>query len=373
MKRGLKFFPVAALFAALVANVFSACSPPNDPPVDNRKLVLTADKYALTADGVDKIDFTVKFDGEDVTTLSQVCDPDGLCLLTPVFTTTEPGQYHFYASYDPDATGNVIKSDVIVITADEAFDPAKFNPERAVKKNVAFFVWTSTYCAPCFTYKTYMKEIREGSAEDRVVEANFYTDPADCRPEVIGSPEYLRGTINQMMADGRFTLSYQPEIIIELREDLTGTSLPSETTVRAKINSFSVNNPRTAVKVASVRTDGKIEGTVTVGAREAGEYFVGLFLTEDHISGPQLGYGAGYDHTNVVREMGTENIFGESLGAMAAGDTADYEFSMPAAGHYNPENLSVVVYTMYMEDGHAVIDNSLKVTANGNSDYNYAD
>ncbi len=374
MKIVLKLILIATMFAG----VFTACdTPAQDPPPIKPILALTADRYSLDADGVDNIVFTVKLDGEDVTEDSQVCIVDGNCLLTNDFSTTEAGTYRFYASYYFDGDiDNVIKSEEITVVANDVSDPEAFDPGKAVKKNVVFFVWTSTYCVPCYDYKVYMKKIRETYSEGTIVEANFYTDPADVRPTVIGSPEYLRNTINQTMADGRFRLAYQPEILVEFREDLTGTSLPTETTVRAAVNKYVVVSPRTAIKVDALQSDDKVEATVTIGAREADEYTIGIFLTEDHISGPQVGHGAGYDHINVVREMGTEDITGDSIGTIAAGQTIDKTFSFDLSEvqyGYNPDNLFLVVYVTYKEDGYTVIDNTRKIPANGLSGYEYAE
>ncbi len=371
MKKAFKLF----LASVLLTGAFYACDTKTPEPPAEPEFVLTADKYAMIADGVDEVTFTATLDGEDVTASSQYCT-DVFCYTSPVFTTAEPGAYKFHATYE--LNGETIQSNEITITAKEVepVEPTEFDPSKAIKKNVAFFTWTGTWCPYCGVYKGTMKGVVEDYG-DNIVELYLYTTPPNTPgyPEAIGCPLAVRRTEGQLSTDGRFPLQGYPHTVVDFQRVLSG-AVPEGQIISA-YNACVGNSPKTGVMVNSVLSDTEVNVTVTVGAKEEGEYAIGIFLVEDHIIAVQSNGGSQYDHTNVAREIGvdsTRSLFGESVGAMTVGQTIEKQFTMNVADNYKPENLSILVYTLYNnESGKPVIDNAVKVTANGLTGYNYAE
>ncbi len=118
---------------------------------------------------------------------------------------------------------------------------------------------------------------------------------------------------------------------------------------------------------------GRVDATVTIGAKEAGDYSIGIFLVEDNVSAFQVGApGSIYNHADIVRHLGTD-LFGDAIGSMTAGQTIEKEFTMTIEDSYKLEDLSLVIYTTYKEGGYSVIDNIVKVPAAGQTGFNYAD
>ncbi len=334
MKKVLGLFLTAALFAG----VFTACGPTE---TTTPELKLTADNDVVAVG--EKVTFTVKLGDKDVTADSQICDPDGMCLMGNEWTPAETKEYSFYASYGD------LKSDYIYV---DVTGPA-FDASKDIHKNVAFFTWTATWCGPCYGYKTYMKNVLK-TLSDNIVQVNLHTAYVANQPDDIHNPKKsglephasLNNVDNQLKVEGRFKIGGWPTSIADLRKDLVDGKplVPTEANIRSAYTAYIGNAPKTGVSVNSNITD-KISASVTVGAKEAGEYYIGAFLVEDHITASQNGGGSKYDHTNVARQMGVSNLFGDSLGAMTAGQTVNKEFTFDLDSKYKTENLFIVCRT----------------------------
>ena len=94
--KSMKYFGYA-LCAAAVA--FASCTP--NPVEEEKKLQLAADRTEITADGTEKVTFTVKFGNEDVTASAEIRNAaTEQAIEGNVFSTDTPGDYEFVASYD---------------------------------------------------------------------------------------------------------------------------------------------------------------------------------------------------------------------------------------------------------------------------------
>ena len=70
--KSMKYFSYALCAAALA---FASCTQPTNGNVGGDKdLVLSASKSEITADGTDKVTFTVKYGEEDVTANASIAD-----------------------------------------------------------------------------------------------------------------------------------------------------------------------------------------------------------------------------------------------------------------------------------------------------------
>ncbi len=89
-------------------------------------LYLSVDNNVIRADGEHLAEFTVFYGGEDITDQMvpggdlQICDPDGVCLAFPAFSTDTPAEYHYTAKLW-DSSGDmpvlVAESNSVTITA----------------------------------------------------------------------------------------------------------------------------------------------------------------------------------------------------------------------------------------------------------------
>ncbi len=115
------------LFAAAIvlAGTLTACGGDDDAP--DVKLELSADKYTIEADGVQEVVFTVKFNGEVVTDLSEI-KVGTTTLEGNTWVATETGTFKFTARYEGNVSNEVsIRATEpdgplpLVLTADDDF------------------------------------------------------------------------------------------------------------------------------------------------------------------------------------------------------------------------------------------------------------
>lgn len=339
-------------------------------------LEVTADKESIVADGTDVVSFTVLKDGEeDITEVEgvQVCmeGEGGVCLVNTGngfnYSTEEHGEYKFYATYKD------VKSPLITVTAAKApvnVGEATLSTTRTLHKNVSFFIYTATWCGPCWYYKGYMKNVI-AKYGDNITTVSIHGHSSD---KIDNSNIHLT-LESQMKAGTDLFIGGFPTSICEFRETLGDTGkIPTQAQTEAAYNKYVAYPAKTGIKVESAINDDKVEATVTVGAQVADTYYVGIMLIEDHVIAYQANGGNEYDHTNVFRKMGSANILGDELGAIAAGEEKTKTYSIPVEYKYNTDNLYLLVYTLYKdsETDKFVVANSVKAAVYGNAGYIYA-
>ncbi len=318
-------------------------------------LGLRANKTKIYADGMDEIRFTVMQGNFDVTNFVQVCMPTGQCLLKPVFTTTTPGTYEFYAAYAsaPDNKSNTVTIEVVPAVTDSGFDPAK-----ALQKNVTYFTFTATWCGPCYSFKQEMKTFlgRYGSNASVV---NLYHSNSE--PEVDAS-DFINPFTQQLGSAG-LQMNSVPTTYVDLSSTIVGSSGHGNNYINhilAPFRNSMESAAQTGIRVESFLEGGKVNVSVSAGAKAAGTYRIGVFLTEDNIVCYQNGGGNNYNHTDVFRQSASIDIFGDELPTMNAGDVKSVNYSFDIHASYNPDNLSLVVYTLRESGGKWIVDNSVK-------------
>ena len=112
--KSMKYFSYALCAAALA---FASCTQPtNGNGGGDKDLVLSASKSEITADGTDKVTFTVKYGEEDVTANASIADAaTGEVLSGSEFATETAGSYEFVASYDGKES-NKVKVDATAVS-----------------------------------------------------------------------------------------------------------------------------------------------------------------------------------------------------------------------------------------------------------------
>jgi thiol-disulfide isomerase/thioredoxin len=372
---------VKYLFAALI---FGAASMSCDggEPVTQEDLLLKVDKPNILADGEDTATFTVLQGDVDVTDKCSICIVGASCLPSNVFFTTDPGELVFYAYFTEDALKeNHQESNHVTLVANEAgnTDPAAdFDPTKRLDKSVTFFVTTATWCEPCYYLKNTMKPI-EAQYGGRFVGVNLYTTEASSgKPsDPIVSTRIADTFLSQLQNEGGFNkLGGYPNVIVDLDYEV-GSSGGSATTqdIQDAYSEFYRHPVKTGIRFDSRvdQNEGTIEVAVTVGARQADTYKVGVILVEDHVEAAQAASGTDkYDHTRVLRDAATTNVFGDELGAMEVGDVRKREYSLELKSEYDVANLSVIVYTLCKNDsGKWAITGTAKAPVGIFNDFKY--
>lgn len=324
-------------------------------------LSMNMDRRTIFSDGKDKITFTVTFGGEDVTA-DAVVSVDGMPMDSNIFVTGTPGEYGFSAEYA--YAGKILETEVQTAKAIASLDD--FDVSKTIKKNVAFFTWTATWCNPCHAFKTMMHSLVD-DYDDSVVQVNIHT----ARDDAIGGNSVLADILSRLEEDGRFSITSYPTSIADWRRNvMPDMYMPSEDDVREVYGYCAGIDARTGIRVVSSVSGNDLSVEVTVGAGKTGDYSLAVFVTEDHIVAEQNGGGQAYDHTNVARNLETD-IFGDKLEHMEAGEMRSVDFVIPVESYWNLSNLHLVVYTLYEEEGYPVVDNVVKAPAADIFDFEY--
>lgn len=342
-----------------------SCGAPEGEKPMEEKLVLVPAKLTFSADGVDEVHFTVTRGGVDVTAEAQVCQTGKSCLTRPVFTTETPGDYEFYASLTNDTT---VKSDPVTITAITIDEP---EPDKAFRKNVTFFTFTGTWCAPCYTFKNTMKEVMEERG-DEVVSVNFYMT-SDAEVDLAEQNDYY----DQMTGAG-FDLGNIPASFVDLDTPLMDDEgQPSLEEIEATLATSAATPAPVGIRVDSEKSGPYINVEAEVFASVAGEYRIGILLVEDDIDARQMndttGYEEHYNHTNVLRTVAAGDVFGAPAVAIAEGEASTATHRFTVSSQMNAKNLSIVVYVLRYAADRWIIVNSVKATSTGLTDYRYVE
>lgn len=128
------------------------------------------------------------------------------------------------------------------------------------------------------------------------------------------------------------------------------------------------------VKIFYIRSDGTARIEVSLGAKEEGNYRLVAAIVEDNVVAYQNGYGAGYNHTNVLRYISDRRVLGPRNIGMSAGEEVSQSYSFTIDESIcNADNLAAVVYSLRYENGVLVADNAVKVALGDSIDYRYDD
>lgn len=323
-------------------------------------LSLDMDRRIIYADGTDKIMFTVMLDDEDVTA-DAVLSVDGVTMASNEFVTEIPGEYEFRAEYE--FNGKILETERL--TGKAVSELADYDPAKTSKKNVAFFTWTATWCSPCYSFKNIMKDVVEKYG-DRVVQVNVHTAMNDA----IGGGMALVDIMSRLEEDGRFEITGYPTSFADWRRNLRENLVPTENDVLEAYDYCTGIGAKTGIRVVSSVSNNLISAEITVGACESRDYSLAVFVTEDHVIAEQTGGGPEYDHTNVARTIETD-VFGDNLGYIEAGGMDNMNLVVPVQSNWNTKNIHFVVYTLYEEDGHPVVDNVVKAPVGDIFDFEY--
>ncbi len=354
------FYMAWASLALLVASCSGNTDEESVKPAE-KKLVLSADKTEIAADGVDAATFTVKLDGVNVTS-SAVITCDGEELEGATFSTEVAGQYTFKATLDG-ITSNSATVKAVASTP--------VGPVPTFDRHVCVFEFTGQWCANCPDgfQMLYFSLMSEYSSYRDFTHLIALHDNSGGQDDLAGE---MQATQLEMLHD--FKLEGYPSCVVDLRDGVMltqGNTSLLEGAVERSLNEY----PATCgVAVKSTCTDGKIDITARVTPSVDGDYRLAIFVVEDRIVGKQTDGGLvrdDYTHRHVARRMLSKSYRGDALGQMTAGVEVVREFTTEAAAEWNLENCEI--YAVAIDAEGRVNNVSVCHLNGGDTDYDYAE
>lgn len=332
-------------------------------PVDDAiQPVLSVSAPSVVADGVESVTFEVLYDGEDVSAKAQIwCSTTNEQLAQPTFTTTEQGNYSFYAIY------NGLQSNSVEVVATEAVEQGPHTSR--FERHVCLIDLTGTGCAFCPKgYRNIVLNITNNFIYSDFVHIMSFHDPASKLDNVV-DPMAIDVT-SQLIDD--YKVSGTPWYIVDLRDGGSLTDNAGQMTDYVDISTEEYPaHCDAAIKTTLNKDSGVCQVEVKVFAETADDYRLALFVVEDNVKGRQLDGSItheDYNHRHVVRQMLSGSYKGDNLGTIKAEQevTNSYEFQV---GDWNVEQMTVCALVI---DGTQTVNNVAECKVNNDEvDYKY--
>ena len=303
-------------------------------------IAIAADNHVIKADGKYSAEIRVtilnsKGENEDITAEAEIYrEGHDTPLDSPIFTTTQPGEYAFYAVY-----GFEISETIVVKAVDGVQNlPNDTDPSgTSFRQRMLLLQHTGTACPNCPKLMTPLRDLSEDEAYNAKyhhVASHSYNvdDPAYSDDAALLSNNVL-GVRNYPWLTANLTTEYT----------LDYTSLPSF------VDEHYRENASAGVSAAVSYTDGDVNANVSLKAGQDGKYRMAVWLLEDGIYGAQSSADASWQntHENCLRKMHgdsrTECVYGKNLGEMKKGESVDFIVSFDLDGNWKGEHCKVMV------------------------------
>ena len=228
---------------------------------------------------------------------------------------------------------------------------------------------TGTYCSNCPNLMTALKELSqldEYADKYQHVAAHSYNQEGD--------PAYSQAAANLSQA---FCDGYYPELTFNLTKENTGTSLALKT-ITDIIDNLHKDVADVGIAAAAGLSGNTVGVNVQIKAAKAGQYRIAAWVLEDGIRGKQEGASEDWmnTHSNAVRVMAGNTlnmrIYGEKMGELQPGQTAEKSFSIVLDEAWKSENCKVlVVVNAAGSDGRYDLANCMLCPIGGAVTYDY--
>lgn len=317
---------IIILFCAVACSLMGACGGGSEEDVhvpDGTGLVLSADKDTLYKSGYDKIVFTVKYDGLDVTDKSQILErASGTFVKKNEFSTTKLGEFIFTAQYNEE----VSKEIVITSVEQEYYLP-----------NLLVMHFTSTTCLNCPRMVNSIKTA-QAQAPGRILKMSLHG------PGTESDPMELQAYTQPLSQKYGCELMYPVAV-------LNGIRWWSEAGGYDDMKSFLPDRGDAGLALTT-----KIDGdnaTIEVHVKTMKSYSkpcsIAVLLVESSLVYPQLNADGTtlpyYVHDDVVRRYLTD-VMGDKLeeGELKVGKTLVKSYTYAISSLVRRENLDVIAY-----------------------------
>lgn len=347
----------------LAAAMLFACDEKSgtDPVVEGGEFRILVDKDVIQSNGTDASTLTVMLGDKDVTAESTIYDAENnvATLNGGKFTTTENGEYKFWATYGTNSTfsKDAFDNGLITIKAIPVPVPAKAkDPQESnlsFKHRVFLIQSTGTACKYCPGMVMIMRKAFDPAKMVLAAVHNF----AAGDPAYLAQPSY-----------GALGASGVPSVSIDFAS-VYGNYTDQKGLEDAISQRYNSTEAKVGISVNSVIEGDYLVARVSVKAAETGTYNVGAWLLEDGIYGKQLDeYGIkakdpdhNYDNhdncTRIADSRWNNSFVGFPLGEVEQGKTAEKTFVMNLKKDFKVENLHLAVFVTEASDeapGHRV-------------------
>lgn len=342
---------VTYILTVLSSAVLVCCEGNVDPQegdgtqdVPDGVLRIFADKTEITADGQDKVTFTVMFGKEDVSNAKTLQltrsyeggEPKYMSYGVNSFTTSTAGTYTFKAEYY--YAGKQYSDNEVEVTATEYFTGEK----KDYAQKVLGVYFTSTSCTSCPSAAAGIKKLQSAHPDDIYVVA-FHKYLALPDPMEIPQTEEFRNIL------GGFT--GLPRLFWNMR---TGTELIGPDFSESYSAELKAYVPSCGVSVSSQYDAATSKLTVDMGVTSnlPAVYRYIMFLVEDAIDEHDQN-GEYYVHDNVVRDVltpATGSRLNDNL-PFTVGVEVKAQASAQIPAEWDTANMRVVAAALRSDDG----------------------
>ncbi len=382
-------------FVCLSALLFVGCSADSEGSYNDgtKGLLLRADKYEIYDDGKDKVTFYVTLDGERLTDGYVIYDKNDNPLSGDTFSSTQMGEYEFWAEYGAAQTDGYTYVSVLAVppTAPENA-PVDSNPSATnFKRNVMLLQFTGTGCGYCPGVVTGIHQARElADWENR---DNFLVAAAHIGSYAGNDPAKLE---EGKIIDDVYAVTGYPDLVVDLKKG-TRNVYGNKEYIKSQVDKAMKRvdtKGGIAVNAAYHPDKQYVVLRAWVKAAATDSFRVGAWLLQDKIKATQtlasdvnkddrINYN---EHNNCIRAFrsqkskNSEDFTGLDLGTISAGETKSMEFNFPVKMKKwklkdeteAAENLRLLVFISTKEsDGSWCVNNVIEAPVNGEVSFQY--
>ena len=335
-------------------------------------LSLSADKPAVKANNWEKAIFTVKADGEDVTSsaviMKKITPTNFTALDNNEFLTDEAGTYTFYAIYED------VKSDEVNIEA--------IYVELAFLKSYSIIEFTSTACPICPLLTEELKTLQKSFLYPIHVIA-LHPSGKYCDSDLAGA---LGATAVNFVDNVPYVAIPPPLAIVDLYDPVHLYQRDTQTPLKKAIDRATLTRDRvsmTGMAVQSTTNGSKIDFRVSFKTIKTDNYHFFAFIVEDGVVNRQALEGHTMDPNFIFNNVATYKLAegdpysGVNIGTIVAGNETTRSFSIntdnfKTGRNVNLANCRIVCYTLRSKDGRTYfVDNVTSCPVTGSVRYLY--
>ena len=338
-------------------------------------LRIFADKERISADGKDKVVFTVAYGSSDVSQMSGMVisvEKDGrktsLAEGVNEFSTSAPGEYVFSASYDYGGLHYSDNSVKVAATVPEG------QLSSGYRQKMIAMQFTSTGCVNCPLLSEAIRNIQKNHP-DRIIPVAFHMDYDVADPMALSINEKFYRKVSDRndysiglpMFAFNFRKSSQ-HIINEYAKIESELQLESE-----------LYPPVCGVALETSYDESSRKVQISAGFKSdvSADYRYHIFLVEDGVEYSQMGAEDGnYVHDNVLRYVCSDNVLGTKIekgAVLEPGKEYLVERSVTLEQGWNPAKIRVVAAMLCSSDGGETYysNNANECPLGGSADYLY--
>ncbi len=317
-------------------------------PASNFSVTITASQPNISVESSESVKLTVKNHSVDVTSQAEIYYTylgEEIVVEGGEFSTSESGEYIFKARYSGvEADGY---ASVYAYTQDQI--SSEFYRRNLVMK------FTGTWCVNCPSMGDAITEV-EHSMPNRIVEIAMH-----CYDELTVSES------TQIASDNSFTVL--PIAFV----DMLGTTSTSSTSIITSLinNSISANPTTAGVRISSTLSGTTLNVTTGVKSNTTNSYKLAVALVVDNYNYAQTGADDPNYKQNKVLRFYISDLYGDSLGSIAAGDELTKSYSVEVPNEALESESRIVAYVLNEVDGKYIVNNATECVIGENIDYMY--